>query len=79
MQFSSLRLCTDRVTYTHTHTHTHIYIYIYILKHYVSEAACASAFRQEGLNLLDPLDQATICHLAWSRAVFLNFCETAAW
>jgi len=28
------------------------------LKYYVSEAVCASVFREEAPNLLDPLDQA---------------------
>ena len=29
-------------------------------KHYISEAGCASVFREEAPNLLDPLDKAIL-------------------
>jgi len=32
------------------------------LKHYISEAGCASIFRQEATNLLEPFEQAILSH-----------------
>jgi len=42
-----------------------------ILKRYVSKASCASVFRQEAPNLLDPLEQALLSHPLLRR---LNVC-----
>ena len=45
---------------------------IQILKHYISEARCASFFRQEALNLFRPLDQAILIHCVQNNRRFLH-------